>query len=114
MAGTLPRDHLRHAWCGRVCVPDFLHAEFTGKLTGDPGQLDAAAQQLRAWYAATLDAIPLSQRIGDEPVKFWRQHFAAWQPSAAPVSQRDGATRRPPSVDATLAQLDAEAAEFAR
>lgn len=114
MAGTLPRDHLRHAFCGRVCVPDFLHAEFTGKLTGDPHELSTAAARLREWYAATLAAIPKGRAIGDEPIRFWRAQFAAWQPSAVPSGKTDLPQRRPPSAEATLAQLDAEAAEFAR
>lgn len=70
MAGALPRDHVRHAHCGRVCVPEFLHAEFLPKLGGD------ADARLQAFYVATLAAIPDDQDIGDEPPKFWRAHFA--------------------------------------
>lgn len=70
MAGALPREHLRHAHCGRVCVPDFLHGEFLPKLGGD------ADARLRAFYVATLAAISDEQDIGDEPPKFWRAHFA--------------------------------------
>lgn len=111
MAGTLPRDHLRHVCCGRVCVPEFLHGQFAQQLGGDP---DAARDRLRAWYLQVLAGIPDSQPIGDEPVKFWRAQFAAWLPSAVPTGKAEATLRRPPTAAETLAQLDAEAAEFAR
>lgn len=72
MAGGLPREHLRHAFCGRKCVPYFLHGEFVQSVGGaDP---DAAVRQ---FYADVLERIPDDQPIGDEPVKFWRAQFAA-------------------------------------
>ena len=74
MAGTLPRDHARHAWCGRVCVPDFLHTDFERALALPDG--DA---QLRAFYAEICDQ--LSPGVAPEPVKFWRAHAAARWPA---------------------------------
>lgn len=72
MAGALPRDHLRHAYCGRVCVPDFIHGEFLQKIGGiEP---DAS---VRRFYDDVLDSIPADQPIGDDPVKFWRAQFSA-------------------------------------
>lgn len=91
MAGALPRDHIRHAFCGRVCVPEPLHGALIRQLGGDR---DAAAETLRAWYARVLDGIPEDQPIGDEPFTFWRKHFAAAYPSAAPSAQAKPAARR--------------------
>ena len=74
MAGSLPRDHVQHAFCGRVCVPQFLQGDFLralGESEVDPGAT------LRLFYEATLKAIPEAQPIGDEPVKFWRAAFVA-------------------------------------
>ena len=73
--GTLPRDHVRHAWCGnfRKCVPDFLHGEFVRAMGGAP---DAAATRLKAFYEATMADIPDDQVLADEPPKFWRAAFA--------------------------------------
>lgn len=80
MAGSLPRDHRSHVQCGRVCVPEFLHAEFLPKLSGD------AEARLTAFYKSTLASIPADQDIGDEPLKFWRAHFAAAFAKVAPSS----------------------------
>lgn len=89
MVGSLPRDHVRHAYCGRKCVPDFLHGEFVQSVGGpDP---DATVRQ---FYAAVMAAIPDDTPIGDDPLKFWRAHFAAAFPSAAPAVDRPGHARR--------------------
>lgn len=74
MAGSLPRDHLRHAWCGDVCVPDFLHGDFVRAL-----RLPDADAVLRAFYTETL--ADLEGPIGDDPVKFWRACVAAHWPT---------------------------------
>ena len=74
LAGTLPRDHLSHAWCGRVCVPAFLHQQFVAGLGTDD-----ADSTLRAFYGSTLDAI--SGPIAPDPVKFWRERVAAKWPA---------------------------------
>ncbi len=85
MAGGLPREHLRHAYCGRKCVPDFLHGEFVQSVGGaDP---NAAVRQ---FYADVIDGIPDDQPIGDEPVKFWRAQFAARFGSVAPAGKTAG------------------------
>jgi hypothetical protein len=85
-------DHAAHAWCGRICVPRFLHKQFKKALGG---QVTKRAERMRAFYAETLDAIPAARPIGEEPVKFWRAAFAARYGGAAP--------RR---VDARPAALD--------
>ena len=74
MAGSLPRDHLRHAFCGRVCVPEFLHGEFCRKIGGDEAISDQTAH---GFYAQVLASIPNDRPIGDDPIKFWRAQFAA-------------------------------------
>src|SRR6187397_742097 len=51
MGGALPRDHMRHSWCGRVCVPDFLHEQFE-RSTGQ------SEQTLKAFYNSTFETIP--------------------------------------------------------
>jgi hypothetical protein len=72
MAGSLPREHLSHACCGRVCVPNFLHSDFIRAVGGA-----APGEALNDFYAKTLEAIPDDQPIGDDPVKFWRAAFSA-------------------------------------
>lgn len=85
MAGALPKDHLRHAFCGRKCVPDFLHGEFVQSIGGaDP---DAA---VRRFYAEVMERIPDDQPIGDEPLKFWRTQFTARFGSALPSGKTAG------------------------
>lgn len=99
MAGGLQRDHLRHIGpCGRVCVPEFLHAQFLRQLGGEPGLAD---DRLRTFYKDTLAAIPDDQVIGDEPIDFWRRHFAAAHPSASPAGKRTPArpSHTPADVD---------------
>lgn len=82
LAGMLPRDHLRHAWCSQrgKCVPDFLHAEFCAAVGGaNPGQ------RLTVFYEVVEHGWPEGP-IGDDPVKLWRKEFAAKFPSVAPVT----------------------------
>lgn len=67
-------DHDAHAWCGRICVPKFLHKQFKQALGG---QVTKRAARMRGFYAETIAAIPAAQPIGAEPVKFWRAAFAA-------------------------------------
>ncbi len=83
LAGTLPRDHVRHSWCSSrgKCVPDFLHAEFCASVGGD-----GADQRLKAFYEAVELGWP-DGPIGDDPVKLWRREFAAKFPSVAPTKQ---------------------------
>lgn len=88
LAGTLPREHLRHGWCSSrgKCVPDFLHEEFIRSVGGDRR---AADQRLRAFYEAREHGWPEGP-IGDDPVKLWRREFAASFPSVAPVRSGNG------------------------
>ncbi len=90
MAGSLQRDHLRHAWCGRVCVPDFLHGRFVGAI----GTTDPEAS-LRAFYRSTLAAISESAPVESDPVKFWPPRVSAQWPGESSVEgSRTAALRR--------------------
>jgi hypothetical protein len=84
LAGSLPRDHIRHAWCSSrgKCVPDFLHGEFCRSV--DAEHPERASLRLKAFYEAVELGWPAGP-IGNDPVKLWRQEFAAKFPSVAPV-----------------------------
>lgn len=83
LAGTFPRDHLKHGWCSSrgKCVPEFLHEEFIRSVGGDRASAD---QRLRVFYEAREHGWPEGP-IGDDPVKLWRREFAACFPSVAPM-----------------------------
>lgn len=91
VAPTRDPDHAAHAWCGRICVPKFLHKEFKRALGG---QVTKRAGRMRTFYADVLDAVPAARPIGAEPVKFWRSAFAAKYGGAVPraVTRHEGAT----------------------
>jgi uncharacterized protein YdaU (DUF1376 family) len=90
MAGMLPRDHLRHAWCGRVCVPEFLHARFVGAIGGSSP--DTA---LRSFYTETFEDIPDSQSVESDPLKFWPPRVSArWPGQGASEGTRTQALKR--------------------
>lgn len=81
MAGTLPRDHLRCAFCWRRCVPQKLHAEFVQQWGGSAEKAD---RELRAWYVEVAASVGDEQPIGDDQWDFWRAQIRAKLPSAAP------------------------------
>ena len=94
VAPVRDRDHDAHAWCGRVCVPKFLHKQLKRALGG---AVTKRAARMRAFYSETIDAIPSVQPIGDEPVKFWRKAFARRFSTAA----HDRAPRPRPDIPTT-------------
>lgn len=59
-----------HAFCGRLCVPWGLHADFKAR----SGCQDAS---LQTWYVETLARYE-GQPIGDDLFVFWRRHFEQW------------------------------------
>lgn len=77
-ASPARRHPAGNAWQSTIGKPvkAFLHAEFSDSLAnaGDPNP-DAT---LRAWYAATEDAMQ-GKRDGRDALVFWRAEFAAWQ-----------------------------------
>ena len=60
--------HAGHAACGRVCVPEKLHSEFTRQA---PPDFD-----VRAWYGDIDDEWTANKKpIGDDPFTFWRKRW---------------------------------------
>lgn len=97
MSGALPKNHLSHAWCGRVCVPEFLHNQFT-QATG------RSDEELYAFYKATFDAIPLSESVDPDSLKFWRPRVVAkWPPKRVEASG--------PSAESIVAAIRERAAQ---
>jgi len=98
-------DHTPHGWCGRICVPKFLHKQFKKALGGPVAK---RAIRMRAFYTETIAALPASLPIGDDPVTFWRRAFAARFTAAAP--RRGGPVPSAPAIrsvddEAALAAL---------
>jgi hypothetical protein len=80
LAGGLPRDHLRHAVCGRVCLHNTQFQQFVRKFGG---LSDAAEREVRAWaeeLLAAWDAAPLiSQPIQGTSFQWWDARWEEWQ-----------------------------------
>lgn len=76
MAGSLPRDHVGHAWCGdyRRCVPAFLHRDFLGSIGGD---VDTRDQRLREFYKSTMAGIAPDQPVAGDIRRFWEPRIVA-------------------------------------
>jgi len=100
--GSFPRDHLKHAFCPwqRVegstapCVHEALHGQLLQQLAGDTDRLDAFYRDVAERTRAPC---------GDDMFDFWRAHFAAAFPSAAPTKG-----------DASQAQTARKVAEMKR
>lgn len=88
--GAALRTHGTHAWCSLpregLCVPVFLHQEFMGR-----GQ--KSDDEMRRWYGETLAAFD-GIVVGDKPIEFWRNQFAAWigTVTAPPANSRERRT----------------------
>lgn len=95
------RHHRSHAFCGRSCVPGFVHDEFRRKLPGDP---DANGLVLIDWYLAT-SATWADKPIGDDDVVFWRARFSEWQGTTRTPA------KAPDAVDAWVAKMAAKSAK---
>lgn len=101
LAGSLPRDHITHGWCGvRFCVSSKVWADMTRRY-GDGGELE-----VRAWLAQLEARIPADQSPGG-PV--WvLQQFDAWLVSMGRIP---AVPSRPVSRTASqLAELRAKVA----
>ncbi len=81
VAPTRRPGHEAHAWCGRICVPKFLHKQFKQALGGP---VSKRAARMRTFYAETIAAMPVAHPIGEEPVRFWRRAFAGRFGGVAP------------------------------
>lgn len=90
MAGSLPRDHLRHEVCGRVCLQQTQFQQFVAKFGGE---YTVAERTVRVWATGILDAWatePLrDQPIGGTGFQFWDARWEEWQgrPQAASVGK---------------------------
>lgn len=112
-AGTLPRDHMKHAWCDPTfsrCVPPAVHGKLTNQLAPrHGGDRPRAAAALLAWYPTVIAGLPADAVIGDE-FKFWQRHFDAAfaSPDQAARPAAAGPKSNVPGVAATAAKyLDA-------
>lgn len=101
LAGMLPRDHLRHKVCGRVCLHETQFEQFVRKLGGV--ELDAA-HQIATWARGLLDAwdLPplLNKPIQGNNFQWWDARWIEWQGSPT-ASKVNGASKLP---DATAFQ----------
>lgn len=82
LAGSLPRDHRAHAWCGTTdmalkCVPAFVHREFVQALGGPSRDAGEVERQLTAFYESVDARLRVESPNGEDPAKFWRREFAA-------------------------------------
>lgn len=82
--------HRRHAACGRICVPEFIHVQFIRQLGGSE---TGASDRLRTWYAEVEKAWD-GKPIGDAPEKFWQARFAEWVGSTAAPSKDAAASQQ--------------------
>jgi hypothetical protein len=62
-------EHAAHAWCGRVCVPRFLHNEFVRALNREDA--DARLLEFYPRWLETFEAEPVTE----QPAKFWRAAY---------------------------------------
>ncbi len=87
MGAELPRAHLRHAVCGRVCLQETQFARFVAKFGGPQAEAFTAVQR---WAEAVLEAWstpPLADReIGENDFQFWDTRWAEWRSPTAKAS----------------------------
>lgn len=112
--GTLPRDHIRHAWCDPTfsrCVPPAVHAKLTNQLAPKHGgDRQRASGALLVWYPSVVANLPADAVIGDE-FKFWQRHFDATfatKTAAESVGGRPRGCKHEPACadEATHTKLD--------
>lgn len=108
LAGSLPADHLRHAVCGRVCLPDFKFRQFANKCGGDASTAD---ERVRVWAQGVLeqwDSPPLaSQPIQGRDLEFWDVRFSEWVGAAPrPANAAQSPGRVVPGVEASRKLLE--------
>jgi len=99
--------HQKHAFCSLregLCVPEFLHREFVGKLGGSRTEA-----QLVAWYPLALAPFD-GQAIGEDSLRFWRNLFGTWVGTAtsAPAMTGGKAKEAISAVQQMVLQREAE------
>jgi uncharacterized protein YdaU (DUF1376 family) len=89
------QSHIKHAACGRVCVPADLHSKFTRALNRDD-----ADKVLRDWYTVVDHDWSVGSRkadnVGGDDYQFWRARFDEKWP-AADVAKKSVADSRLPA-----------------
>lgn len=113
--GSLPRHHIKHAWCDCTfsrCVPQAVHDKLTNQLApkhgGDRGKASAS---LLAWYPTIVASLPADAVTGDE-FKFWQAHFDASFAAPLASTARKGEPRSTvPDADETKRRMAALRAE---
>lgn len=101
--GSLPRDHLRHAECGRVCLHQQQFARFVAKLGGDRA---VAEKAVSAWARGVLviweEGAMCDTPIGGNDFQFWDARWSEWQGGASVTRDEDAEyqalIRKGPSV----------------
>jgi hypothetical protein len=92
MAGMLPRDHLNHAECGRVCLHKTQFQRFVAKFGGESVAAEAA---ISTWARGVLDEWnrpPKSEQpIGGNDFQFWDARWDEWHGPAAKADGGDDA-----------------------
>lgn len=80
MGADLPRAHLRHSVCGRVCLQETQFARFVQKFGGTQAEAFTAVE---TWARGVLDAWStpplLEQAIGENDFQFWDARWAEWR-----------------------------------
>jgi len=84
--------HHRHAFCGRFCVPSWLHEQFVEQL-GDK----ADAFDVCAWYVTRDRQRGDEQTVVAEPLGWWRNAFAAELRARGYLSPRPRRQTVPPA-----------------
>lgn len=110
-AGSLPRHHLKHAYCDSThsrCVPQQVHDKLTNQLAPKHGgNRSQASSALLAWYPTVLKALPADAVMGDE-FKFWQPRFdAAFATPAAPAARPSELRSVVPDADTTKRHIAA-------
>lgn len=105
MAGALPRDHLRHEVCGRVCLQQSQFQQFTAKFGGEQSAASTAVRDWAKGVLAAWNAPPLgTQPIAGTTFQFWDARWEEWQgrPQAAP---RQRLTENPDTMVAGVREI---------
>jgi hypothetical protein len=94
LGAAVPREHLKHALCGRICLHQAKFDQFVRKVGGRDDVADSAVRQ---WAQAVLDAWDrpplLEQSIGGSDFEFWDARYEEWKGGAAKGADRVGPPR---------------------
>jgi uncharacterized protein YdaU (DUF1376 family) len=89
MAGMLPRDHMQHEVCGRVCLLRSQFVEFVRLFGGDEATATTAVRDWSKQILEEWDKPPkLMQPIGGGKFAFWQARWDEWHPVVRPATKR--------------------------